>query len=795
MNRSLAPHLAAAFAKARPVRASATMVAVVVAAVMLTLTTAQSFQQSGKQSAAVATGRSDYALRLPIEESLGQAIRITDAPVLDAIRQTGAGNPRAGINVFHVPIDGHAPTWINLQEQDWSGNPFPTLYLLQEGRLPTAPGEVAVSQTLFDVLGWGKVTLANGAVDLQVVGVVRDESNRSAPLGLVSPGTLARAHETASTVNVTGTRSYYWDSVHLPPEQVVGVIAAQLGATGVELPPVEELMLNLNDRRAIVADESKLYSEIALLMLLAPFTAGLLSGWLGSRFINRTRETLMQIGIARTTFASVVAIAGSTLIAATVGAAVGVMGGVTTRPLLDAQSNQQLGPIYGLESYVPAVIMTTLVGVGAGISYILTSRQPRSRPRKERLRPSLIQLLPAFSALSLILGIILAQSGDLNVRFAAPFMFGFTVVTLTPYALTLVTRIRSDSLAVTLGIRQLDAERTRVSAVAVALAAVLMLALSVLFVSFSITATLNVDRVSRMPAGQVLLAPLNPVTGIENLRGEIEEFAGVSDPVSLSSADVSPDFQDGSIMVIQAPQDVERLLEISLTPQQVQSLDNGALLRHKSSPTKTERITFADGTNATLPIIQLTETITNHPGFGGFITQDTAAQLGFPTVLQSWVYVNVSPEQSTRLLDASAEFGFSPSWIVAYHPPQPISEPPLSLLIAFGSGLVASVLVAYYTSAMTRALRPTLAALQAVGVRSLWLRTVVLIQIGAVVLTAVVSAWLGAALAVYLSTLTWISNTRLNVPWVSSSILLGTLLLAAALFLWKAQRRLSALER
>ena len=710
------------------------------------------------------------------------------------MREAGAADPRSGFEVGQVPIDGHPDVWMNLSEQDWAADPFPGRYVLIDGRLPTTPGEVAISHGLVEALGRGPISLAGGGLYLTIVGVIRDDANRAAPLGLVAPGTWNSTGLTSGTFDMSATRLLYWSSEE-PPLQVVKAIASVLNDAGVQPLPMDELLMSVTDHRAFHA--ARLYSELGVLILLGPIAAGLIGGWSGSRFVRRIRDTLLKIGIPRTALAGATAIMGSALFASLVGVGIGLLAGVALRPLLDAFSNRWLGPIYGFDTFVPLVVGAMLVGSGLGMMNIVKRVSERPRAERRNFVPSFAQLLPAISLLLVFVGVFCAQHSDLNTRFLAPYIFGSAVVILAPLALGLARRVRTNSLPVTLAFRQLGTERRGASWVTVGLASLLMLSFSTLLVNYSVVATANEQTLSRVPEGQAQLTPPPSVSKDETfeLRDKISDYVGVADPVSLGFAAGRSESGDGPIMIVQTPRDVERLLGVTLQSSEIGAMEKGALLRFKEPSMISETVQLDAGGNVTVPVVQITETVASNTIFGGLITQATADRLQMLTGHSMWVYADVSEEQLRLIAEAPSALGFDPRWLVTYEPPMMRTEPPVTLFMGFSAGLLASLLVAYYSSTTTRNLRPTLAALHAVGVRPKWLTTVSMAQLGVVILTAAVFAWLGAVIATLLSTQTWITSAQLHIPWASVGLLLATLVAGALISQLFAARRLSYIER
>jgi hypothetical protein len=783
------------FLKARPLRRFVAFAALAVAILIAVLTGAQAFQQSAEQQAQVSTGRADYLLALPLFEPSGEDLGISNSDVLLAMREAGAVNARVAFESYQVPIDGHSGLWMNLSEHDWSANPFPDRYSLVSGRFPAEPGEVAISQGLVSALGEeGSIALAGGTLELDVVGVILDDANRSGPLGLVAPGTWQKAGSSSGSFDVTATRMFYWDSAE-PPQRVVEAVAEELRVVLAEPPPLEDLLSEVSAHRAL--HDPSLYSELAVLILAAPAAVGLIGGWAGTRFIRRIRDTLLAIGIARTALAGIGAILGSALAAGIGGAGAGLLLGLAIRPVLDAFSNRGLGPIYGLELFIPLVVGALVVGASLGTLNIVKRDSDRARVEGGGFVPTFAQVLPGVSLILFFGGVFSAQSSDLNVRFLAPFLFGSAVVILAPLILGFAQHIRADSLPVTLAFRQLSANRRGASWATVGLASILMLSFSTLLVNYSVVATANEEAFSRVPEGQAQLVPPPSVSESDALRiiEGIDEYAGLSDAILLGTATGVLGSNDGAIMIVEGPRDVERLLEVSLSSTEADAMERGALLRFKGPALEEETVRLRAGESVVVPVVRISDKTAKYSTFGALITQQAADELGLSAGQSFWVYTDISDAQRQLLDEAPTALGFDPLWLIMYEPPAVRSEPPVTLFMGFSAGLLGSLLIAYYSSVTTRNLRPTLAALQSVGVRSRWLSTVSLVQVGAVVAAAVVFALIGAVVATLLSTQTWLTNAEFHVPWASLGLLLATVVVGALVSQLVARRRLSYSER
>ena len=198
-------------------------------------------------------------------------------------------------------------------------------------------------------------------------------------------------------------------------------------------------------------------------------------------------------------------------------------------------------------------------------------------------------------------------------------------------------------------------------------------------------------------------------------------------------------------MIVATPREGERLLGLSLLPSEISAMDEGALFLFNEPRLKNETVRLDTGETVSLPVVQSSESVANHSTWSGLITQKTADDLKLSSGQVTWVYPGVSETQLRALAETPSVLAFDPRWMIAYEPPAVRTEPPVTLFIGFSAGLLASLLVAYYSSAITRNLRPTLAALQSVGVRPTWLTIVTMVQVGVVILTAVLFAWLGLA--------------------------------------------------
>jgi len=787
-------HLGNFFARAKPVRRAATLILVVVATVISLIMVVQSTQTSGEQSAMALVGNSDYSLRLPTPLVLGADQATSNDDVLAAMRDAGATSAHAGYFVGQVPVDGQPELDPNLWELDWNSDPFPKRFTLRSGHLPIEPGDVAISTTLADNLPEGAkgISLAAGTFELRVVGVVSDDTQRDASFGLVAPGTWDSAAELeVDRSGVAGAREFYWDD-DTAPDLMVDVIVDTLKASDAAL-TVDETLPAVADRAGLEADKSRLYSELTVLLLLAPFAAALIGSFIGSRFVVRIRATLFQIGVSRTRLAGVVSIGGTAALASVAGIGVGIALGLAVRPILDNFSTKALGPVYGLETIAPSLVAVTIVGVSFGM---LRLSGGSIEPRRVRAGwiPSLGQVLPTISIVLVIAGLICAQSSDLNIRFASAYLIGFAVVVLAPVGITLLALLRPSSPPVLLALRRVKAELKHSGWTAIAVASILMLSFSLSTIFYSAVESANAQAAAKVPPGQVHLTIPEATPDGEGLRVSFEEYADLGEPVEFARAEMSPELSDGAIIIVDGRQELERLLDISLSGSQAAAFESGSVLRPKPSPGGVEA--FSTGAESfELPLVQVEGVDPSFARYGGFAIKSLVDDLGVATTQSTFAYLSVTSAQQLRVDAAPDALNFNPGWIREYQPPKLRSEPPEMILIAIVAGLVAGLLMAYFAASNTRALRPNLAALRSIGVRPIWLTSVVGVQIGAVLVVSVTFALLAALVASYSAFRLWMTSVQLHIPWLSISLLAAALLVMAASATLAAGKRLNAVER
>lgn len=793
MSKTFAP-LARAFVRVGAVRWSAAIVGGVLSAIVALTMIAQGFQQSSDQLAAAANGRFDYALAWPGEEELGEP---GNAPagkdIARAMVAAGADEALVGFVAYQIPLDEKPGTWTNLIELDWPADPFPSRFTVLEGRLPEQPGEVAVSSVLRESIPGDNLSLADARLSLRVVGVIEDSTGRDAPLGLLSPGTWRSATGGDSLQGLSGAQAFFWNS-NDGPATVTSAIGSVFLAASVEMPAMAQTEQAVSSRREIIAQEPTLYSELGVLLIVLPAVAGYISGWAGARFVRRSRDTLMQIGITETRTPAAVAIVGTSALAAALGIIVGIGAGFVGRAILDGTHYREIGPIYGLTALIPISIGLLIVGLVLGMATVRPARKGNRVVHEGPRYGPLLQFSPAVSAAFVFAGVFVGQSADLNVRLLSPFLVGLAVVCLIPFALLLVQQINAKTPSVHLALQRLRADRKGASFVAFGLGSIMLLSFSTLVINYSAVASDNARIFAQVPPGQVQFAPITQ-DDTSGLREAIESYVGVAHPILLSMASAATELNSGPIGIVDSPDDLERLLGATLSDDVRAQMLAGGVVRHFDISATTETLRLDDGSTIPIAVAPLPEAVDAYQQYAGFITSAVASELDLTIVNPTWVYVGLTGEQSSLFAEAAVRLEVPADWLRVHEAPNLRTEPPVIMLIALIAGVLGAVLIAYYASAMTRSLRPTLAALRAIGISSRWLRIVLVVQVGVVAVTATFVAFVAAAIATYVSTITWLTTAQLYIPWGSIGLLVAVVILGALLALVLAGRKLSVAER
>lgn len=764
------------FLRARPVRVGAIVTACVAVVLLVLSMTLQSIRLSGEQQAAQIVGQSDYALGISPSVELGQDGRRFDRRLRTAMTTGGAESPVVSYTIPDLVPDGNPEMALFLEENDWADVPFPQRLTLSDGRWPHGPGEVVVSSAVAATMPVeSRISFLSGRLRLTVVGIVTDDFARSSRFALAFPGTwnsLARLDSgTVARYQLSASRTLFWKKGN--PGSVVRHVAGVIHSNSKRDDSTASLLRVLVSRDDLIQQPPSPYAEVTIAALLAPLLAGLLGAWFGARFVNRVRGSMLTVGVSRKQ--TRVAGIGALLVALTAGSAVGVVLGIAMgaalRPLIDALRDSAIGPTNGLRDIGLRSIALTLAG--ALITTLALNRRRRgqvepSLRKSAGLRRIVCIMTGMIAAIFCLVGAYLARIARQEEMILGVICFGMAMIILAPFVLGLVIRRDPASPARLLAVRRLRRE-TRASAwivIGIGTLVLVSFGLSTLFASGIVS--INSRTESLVPPGQIQLQqPLKSETQNERLRDEVEQFLGISDPLTLHTASGGVSLMDGSTLVINSVEDLEALTHTELSQEQRAEITRGGTLRTKAPDLDTVKFTVDDGRTITFPAGMLTGIDPSYRNFDGFILASTAAKHDINLDIRTLVYLNVTEGQARRAATTGSRLGFDPYWIRTYRAPDEFTEPLSATLSAGALSILAGLFMILYASMSARSLRPNLASLRAIGIRRSWLIQTLTLQSGTLLAVALIMAALAASIGTILTLSIADIDTDFHPPWRS----------------------------
>lgn len=784
--------------RSQPLRATALLIFLTAALVVGLTVTLQILQISPEALAAAATADAEYAMPLAGEIPLGSSGADADTRVVQSVKATGASTVEIGYQVSRAPVDSSGIK-VNLVEMDWSAPIFADKYSIVDGRLPARPGEVAVSAVIGAEAPIGsQLSLMSGGLDLEVVGIVRDETSRDSALGLLWPGSwnsLESLGAAADRFELVAARTVFWSGAE--PLAVADAVSAALAAdVDARLITTDELMGALLNRAEILRSEPAGLVELSLAVLVGPAVSAFFGTWLAGRFVRRIRATLLTIGVYRTRFAGLSAIAIAGLGAALLGSLLGLAAVLTAQPFLDSRSNNATSTPEQPALTILQVCGASAVGLGLGL---LSLREPMRARAATSARTRTLTAATASVGLAFIaffLGTILAATTEVDQLILATMCFGLSVVFLGPLVILWASRWSTTSLASLLGLRRLASETGATSRATVALSALLLVSFTSMTLYASSYDTINAQTESRVPVGQLWFEAQLPPEDAQSIRDEIEDLLGVSDPVEFQYADAASTLQDGATLIVSTSSDLERLIGVELSPGQESLLEGGGTLRTKE-PADGD-VTYqvsASGSSFVLPSMLISGLDPSYLRLDGFILASTASENSVTGVRSVAAYTDPTATQLENSTRAAQELRFESEWLEAHQAPDVITQPLRLTLIASLVVLLGGLVIGYYAASSSRALRPRLAALRAIGLSRSWLTQTLAVQVGVLITTALVMASIGAVAATALMTLRGSFAFDVSVPWLTLTLETLGLLALAVIATAASTHKLHASER
>ncbi|MFI9643582.1 hypothetical protein ACIG87_26605 [Micromonospora sp. NPDC051925] len=832
MRIRLVVSVARRFLRSRSLGRSTFLVAVTAALLVAVFVTLNAFTLSPRQVTDRDLGRFDSQVDL----TNVTRIRPGDAQVVQqvagAARGGGASEAVVTLASFDVRPDMARPPFTLYTEAPWPADPFPRRYQLREGRWPSRPGEVLVTDALRRVLGpVESFTVFSGNDRLRVVGVARDLFGAT-PRILAANGTWASLSDATahnfSTVLATATLHWNGGDQQRMLTSVTAVIAGDLpratpAAVETELAAAVRTRADeLTKPRRSWTDRLPIAYDIPSLAL--PLLAVLTVFGLNARRLRRSMAIMTSVGMSRTTATAGVAAATTvwTLAATAAGVATGVGLGAVARPVVDRFLPGPISPFPDLLAPAGRLLAVTAVAclVAAFLLHLGHPRPmpapaaetapPRQTPKdRQRINGRAVRrVAAALAGIAIIIQIGMLDTVPKAMVLTAT--LAAAVLLFTPEVVDMAIRLLPITEPRTrLGRQQLHNDRTRAVAAVAVLTAALGAPLGMMTLLATLITTAQEDIVPTVAPHQVVLS--GPGGAMQPPAPEV--VAAVSTRLTTAAPPVKTGYLTtdkvhvtvkdagiGAVLVVDTPEQAGRLNNHPLTDAQIQTLHHGGLLVWDDGPTQRPLLTHdltSDRVTATSPALPANHT-TFEPawtaGVSGLLLASTAQRLNLTITPAAVVFTDISDDQATAAEQAAIDNGLDPLQVGIYQPPEPIKVPPAYYTAVLGLAAIVLTTTMAVARSQVITLRSYLGRLIAIGVSPRWARHVLLIQNGLIIL---VSTALAALIAVppVVITAVKLRGFTLSIPWTWLLMITGAFYLATITASILASRRLASKDR
>ena len=791
--------LARRFTRAAPLRRSAVIVAVVACAVMSLFVVLRGLSLSSEQVIERDYGRFSGIARLGDLAGLPGGQSGPASAAVTALGRAGVDESMLYLETYDLRPDSGRRPFTVFAEADWDSDPFPARYQLTDGRWPSIPGEVvATAQFAASIEGRHEVPILSGNYELKIVGRVEDRYATDVAKILAASGTWASFDEVVLAEKfptLIATPSILWSGVDR--SVVVASLAEtfKTDATLGDLPSLEtaiyESISTREDELAAVrrdwVDRAPIAYQVpstglVVLSVLAVFG-------LNQRLLRRNLNTLKSVGITAVDASTAIVLAGAAwiLVAAVLGSAGGVIVGALGRFASKGQISRPLSEFPNL--FAPGFRTLGLVIVTCLVYGVLTTRGQLRGRRSNRvaisaaLRGAAAQSLRHVFAgvatgLTIFLGLTMNSLAD-TMRFVG--IVGLVIVLLLPEIIGVALgTVSTQGPKRRLALQQLKLDTGRVRIAVALLAASLGPAVALIILLDTMVHSDEAELVSRVPPGQIDLASPEGLIGpapddlLSIVAGSIET---TSPPIRLgylmdAEREVRLEGQRlGAIMVVDTAEDAARLSNGALTPEHASLLRNGGIVSWDDSDSDTRRldvfsqIDLSDNrTTEALPADSTAFQPSWERRADGLLLTSTAQRLDLPVSISEYVFTGVPDSAADEARQAAVAAGYDRSLVAVHRPPAAIVAPGVYIAAEVGLGLLMLFTVSAVVRVQVTSLRRYLNGLVAIGVPRRWVRDVVVLEIG---LLMVLSATLGLFIAVVpiLVAVVQLPQLALSVPW------------------------------
>ncbi len=807
-------------------RRAATVVGATVCLLITLFVSLQAFSQSSEQIVEQDLGR--FTARVELGQFIAVRPGDSDAPtaLTTAAATTGADVTTMLLESFDVRPDAVGRTASVYREARWADEPFPDRYRLITGRWPDAPGEVALTERLAELVdGTGAVPVLSGNEQVRAVATVRDRFATNARTMLAAEGTWgsfdgARLSTTFPTLAATPILLWSGGDDERVLDAVAAAVAALPESAGAPDTIHDQLTLFLRTRDTELGSTPRTWVDripiaYGLPSLVLPALAVITAFGLNGTRLRRNLSTLRAIGVGARDATISVATAGTgwLLLAWLAGAAAGAAAGAVARLVAQRFATRPVAPFPDLTG--PIGRAGGIVALTCGVMTVLMVLRLRRTPaRSPRLPGTATRSVVRRAALGVAAAVMLLIAARVDSAPRTMILVGAltaTVLLAVPDLVRLGLRWMPErGPRRRLAVRQLDFDRGRAVVAVTMLAGTLGPALGMTILSDTLVTSAEAEQVSLVPRGQLSLhaveGPAVPPPS-ELVADVIEAIRPADPPIRLAyllSDEVAVRLEGnelGNLIAVDTVDEARRLANGELTEEQRAVLERGGLLVWDRPQRPTHRlvaVVWEDGrprsVSEPLPAVTGQFEPSWQRRSAGLLLVGTADRLGLPVNRSEVVLTDMPDSAAAEARRITLAAGYDARHVDGYALPEPPALPAAYWAAVLGLGVLALVVVSTVARAQAAALRGYLAALVAIGVGPRWSRTVLAEQM---LMLLALSTLLGAVIGLGPVTLAafTVEGLTLSVPWSTLAAVLGGFVALGLLATVTSTTRLRPQER
>lgn len=794
--------LAKFFGRAWQFRLLTTLVAATSLLTLLAASITDSLQLSPIQRADSILGNSDSRIQIPGSAILGVDETGVDQGLSDAIRAAGGVNVKIEYIASGVQDSNNAESSYILRQLDDPSNESNLLQLIS-GRWPKALGEATVSSLAARSWPVGStVRFFSSNLTVRVVGIFNNRFAKNSHEFVLANGTWSSLSQiptdVATRLGISANRIVYWSG---EAHNSAILDAVKKTVQTYDLPGLgaqSASNLYLESRAEIESTPPAVNLPLQIAMFACPLIGGLLGGLIAGLFLARIRETMWTVGISlpQSRKSANLAILGSSIIGGGLGSLLGTGVGFFVRPVLAMIDNQELGPVTSTPLVllvIPASIFGAFLGMFIARNRVERSDQTQATPIWDRILYRIV-IAVVFISGGMFFGTGASEAS--RVSLAALLIATAVVILIAPVSVQFLGLIAPKSFALRLAFRRFSANQRASNATVSSIAVLLILGFTVaIFVSSSL-AYLNDSTEAQVPPGQIVLTPQSDDSRqVAKIRAEVEVKLGLGQPILVYTAGAGSEREDGATRVVPSVEALEQITEVALDATQKALLESGGTLVTK--PLKGDLVSFPKTDSfagVTLQAGELDGLDASFRNIDGFILKKTAQTKGFPLLQPQYVYTGVTVSQSEAVKQVTVDLSLNSAWIQVHRAPDTWGAPLQISVISLMLSLIASSIILLAAISDSRRLRPTLASLNALGMKPQFSRILLIVGVGSSAAIGVVVALIASVIGVGSAFV--LSRTEIPVvlPILSIVIMLATLCFFTTLVAWVAARRLQSME-